>query len=184
MKFLDHIISKGLVKQGTGRSWRVAASKMLDDLSLAEESDVRKIDIEVLTRKFANRNTGTYTPQSLNVYRSRVTSAIQEFVSYVDDPVEYKPRMLKGQARKKDVANHRQVGKQVPRTSSPVSSGEDELSDIQVHSAGLTYPYPVRSDFLAQVVVPRDLTVEEAKRLGAFLLSLAVDFKPTMSGQN
>ena len=31
---------------------------------------------------------------------------------------------------------------------------------------------------LAQVVVPRDLTVEEAQRMGAFLLTLAVDFKP------
>jgi hypothetical protein len=28
------------------------------------------------------------------------------------------------------------------------------------------------------VVIPRDLTVEEAKRLGAFLLTLAADFKP------
>jgi hypothetical protein len=43
--------------------------------------------------------------------------------------------------------------------------------------------YPLRSDLLAQVVVPRDLTVEEAQRMGAFLLTLAVDFKPTPVGE-
>jgi hypothetical protein len=37
--------------------------------------------------------------------------------------------------------------------------------------------YPLRPDLLAQVVVPRDLTVEEARRMGAFLVTLAVDFR-------
>jgi hypothetical protein len=38
--------------------------------------------------------------------------------------------------------------------------------------------YPLRPDRSAQVVVPRDLTVDEARRMGAFLLTLAVDFRP------
>jgi len=36
---------------------------------------------------------------------------------------------------------------------------------------------------LAQVTVPRDLTVEEAQRMGAFLLTLAVDFRPAPAGE-
>jgi hypothetical protein len=42
----------------------------------------------------------------------------------------------------------------------------------------LVYDVPLRSDFFAQVVVPRDLTAQEAQRLGAFLLTLAVDVSP------
>jgi hypothetical protein len=38
--------------------------------------------------------------------------------------------------------------------------------------------YPLRSDFLAQIVIPRDLNTIEAKRLAGFLLSIAVDHKP------
>jgi hypothetical protein len=34
------------------------------------------------------------------------------------------------------------------------------------------------SDFLAEIVVPRDLKTEEARKLGAFLLTISVDFKP------
>ena len=45
-------------------------------------------------------------------------------------------------------------------------------------SNSMALDYPLRSDLLAQVVVPRDLTVAEAERMGAFLLTLAVDFRP------
>jgi hypothetical protein len=47
-------------------------------------------------------------------------------------------------------------------------------------SNGLPLSFPLRPDFLAQVVVPRDLTVAEAKRLSAFLLTLASDYEPTV----
>jgi hypothetical protein len=38
--------------------------------------------------------------------------------------------------------------------------------------------YPIREDFLAQLIVPRDITMDEARRLGAFIATLAKDFKP------
>ena len=43
---------------------------------------------------------------------------------------------------------------------------------------GLALEYPLRPGFLAQVVVPPDLTVDEARRMGAFLLTLSPDYKP------
>jgi len=39
----------------------------------------------------------------------------------------------------------------------------------------LTLDYPLRTDFIAQVVVPSDLTTEEARRMVEFLLTLTVD---------
>jgi hypothetical protein len=39
-------------------------------------------------------------------------------------------------------------------------------------------PFPLRPTFLAQVVIPRDLTKEEARRLGVFIDSLAHDPTP------
>ena len=37
----------------------------------------------------------------------------------------------------------------------------------------LVLPFPLRSDFLAQITVPIDMTKEEADRLCAFVQSLA-----------
>jgi hypothetical protein len=38
--------------------------------------------------------------------------------------------------------------------------------------------YPLREDFIAQVLLPRGMTSEEARRLCAFIRTLAVDFVP------
>ncbi len=38
---------------------------------------------------------------------------------------------------------------------------------------GLALPYPMAPDFMAQVVVPRDMTDHEARKLCAFVMTLA-----------
>jgi hypothetical protein len=60
-------------------------------------------------------------------------------------------------------------------TQAPSDKPEKESAYI---ASDLTLSYPLRSDFLAQVVIPRDLTTTEAKRLGAFLLTTAIDYQP------
>lgn len=45
-------------------------------------------------------------------------------------------------------------------------------NEITILQNGLTLDYPLRPDFIAQVVIPRDLTTEEARRMVAFLLAL------------
>ncbi len=40
----------------------------------------------------------------------------------------------------------------------------------------LCYAYPMRPDFLAQLVVPRDLSAAEAKRLCAFIETLVIPY--------
>jgi hypothetical protein len=50
--------------------------------------------------------------------------------------------------------------------------------EAELSAGSIALGYPLRPDLLAQVVVPRDLTLEEARRMGAFLVTLAVDFRP------
>lgn len=45
--------------------------------------------------------------------------------------------------------------------------------------AGLSLSYPLRTDLLAQVVVPRDMSSTEARRLAGFIMTLAIDYAPT-----
>jgi hypothetical protein len=44
--------------------------------------------------------------------------------------------------------------------------------------SGISLDFPLRDDFLAQVIVPRDLKVNEARRLCAFVMTLAGDYEP------
>ncbi|MBE9141040.1 hypothetical protein IQ254_28225 [Nodosilinea sp. LEGE 07088] len=174
-KFLDYLSDKNLVKFQTVRGWRSAASKLMEDLSEAEEADVRTLDIEIAVHRTANRDSGSISPKSLNTYRQRVAIAIAEFVRRQEDPAGYKPRTLNGQSRTKPTNGSSSRAKAASEPATAPKKHDKEPAHL---SSGLTLSYPLRTDFLAQVVIPRDLNTVEARRLGAFLLTIAVDYQP------
>jgi hypothetical protein len=57
-------------------------------------------------------------------------------------------------------------------THSDAYEALDVLRELTAPPLQLVMPYPLRKDYLAQVVVPRTLTREEAQRLCAFVQSL------------
>lgn len=182
IRFTKFVSDKDLVKYQTARGWRTAVSKLLDDLSEAEENDVRKVDVALAVHRTANRTSGTISPGSLKTYKSRVLTAIEEFLRWKEDPANYKPRGLNKQSRSKQKS--KTASSRTPKEQSPISF-DNESKDQQsgsketiTQSHGLSLSYPLRSNFLAQVVVPRDMSELEARRLGAFILTLATDYQP------
>jgi len=132
--------------------------------------------VPVTFKAFLNRNPGRLSPASVGEYRRRVGRAIEEFIRWVEDPGSYGFRPP-NRARRADARRPLEAASAPPTISarhrspaapaSPQGPGED-----------ITFEYPLRPDLSAEVKVPRDLTVEEARRMGAFLVTLAVDFKP------
>ena len=178
-RFIEFVVAKGLVHPATAQGWRVATAKVLEDLTPAEGEDVRRIDVEATFKGFLNRYPGRLSPASVGEYRRRVGRAIEEFVRWMEDPGSYAfrspPRAPRADARRRrpEAAPASSPGPVRPRPSGPAPARPD----------GIALDYPLRPDLLAQVVVPRDLTVEEARRMGAFLVTLAVDFKPSSHGE-
>ncbi len=180
MRFLDAVVAKGLMNANTAGGLKAACTKILDDV--ADGEDVRGIDVNTAVIRYNNRNPGVLAPNSLAEYQRRVSRAIQDFVRWVEDPAAFKPR-----SRAATMKNGRKAEAK-PEKSAVREQNEPPFS---VHaspsvstSAGLPLSYPLRPDFLAQVVIPRDLTVEEARRLGAFLMTLAADFRPPASPES
>lgn len=181
IKFLDTVVAKGLMNANTAGGVKAACSRILDDL--ADTDDVRGVDVNTAVVRYNNRNPGALSPNSLSQYQRRVSRAISDFVSWVENPAGFKPRARGASGKNgrktenissgRAVANHLEMPLPAAHAASPGPT-----------STGLPLSYPLRSDFLAQVVIPRDLTSEEARRLGAFLLTLAADFRPTASGDS
>ena len=177
-RFIEFVVEKGLVHPATAQGWRVATTKVLDELAPAELADVRQIELEPTFRAFLNRNPGRLSPASVGEYRRRVGRSIEEFVRWVEDPGAYAFRTPARAARTEPQARKRPARPAEDRPRSgllPLRAPEPAGAEA---GAGLSLDYPLRPDLLAQVVVPRDLTVEEARRMGAFLVTLAVDFRP------
>lgn len=181
MKFLDTVVAKGLMNANTAGGLKAACSRILDDLAATD--DVRGVDVNTAVVRYNNRNPGALSPNSLAEYQRRVSRAISDFVSWVENPASFKPR-TRGASEKNGRKTENASGQRA-------TAAHPDMPDHSVHpaspaptSTGLPLSYPLRPDFLAQVVIPRDLTSEEARRLCAFLLTLAADFRPTASGDS
>lgn len=190
IQFVEMITGKGWINANTGGGWKAAVNKILSDVDAGE--DVRKIDVPTAIRRYNNLHPGELAPGSLLQYEKRVKQAIEQYQSYVADPTKYKApsRPISASPSKKDKAA------KVASTLSPLSplpplppSGVTDVTVVEQfnHSsqppqpkplylateANLVMPFPLRPDYLAQVVIPRDMTKVEAQRLCAFIQTLA-----------
>jgi hypothetical protein len=186
-RFIEFVVAKGLVNPSTAQGWRVATTKVLEELTPEELADVRRIDVEETFRAFLHRHPGRLSPASVGEYRRRVGRAIEEFVRWVDDPGSYAALGSAG-GRQADAQGSRRRGRgratagagAVPAASNDQAAPAAPSPSVPPSRRrdGLALEYPLRPGFLAQVVVPPDLTVDEARRMGAFLLTLSPDYKP------
>lgn len=186
LSYLDMIASKGLVNSHTAGGMKVAAAKLLEDA--ADADDVRELDVEGAAIKYHNKHPGDLSPGSLAIYARRLKRAISEFVEYKTNPLAFKPRSRITSAKASE--------KGKPRAARSAESVEPEVLpsaagvaiDVVPSSPTsgmpsattqtMALPYPLRDNFIAQVVIPRNINTEEARRLCAFIMTLAADFKP------
>lgn len=189
--FVNYAVDKGLVPQSVARGWRAAANAVLEDV--APDADVRSIDLDAELVKYTNRHPGSLSPETLRRYRSWATALLENFQSYMSDRIACRPRAGLSRKALADQPNGRakkgaQSSSSNPKgamsTRSHGDAGGGHVSTSLGYqpatlTAGLTMPFPLRPDFRVQVVVPADLTVAEARRLGAFLLTLANDYAPS-----
>jgi site-specific recombinase XerD len=91
LEFLNYLSTKGLMNQTTVASRKASVNKVLGILDESEAADVSKLDIDDVMARFLNIAGAKYTPGSLNTYKVRVKSAIDDFLRYQKDPLNFKP---------------------------------------------------------------------------------------------
>jgi len=186
VSFVDMMTSKGWINQNTGGGYKAALAKILGDVP--GEEDVRKIDVKTQVLRYNNLHPGELSPASLKQYEKRVVQCIQHFTSWKTDPTNFKPpqRVLSnGNGDKADKPKAKAKGAALSATATvtPSASGTldtapkepEHLKPVVGASTGqnLVLPYPLRPGYLAQIIVPLDMTKDEAARLCAFISTLA-----------
>jgi hypothetical protein len=176
LEFVETSIAKGRINTNTGGGIRAACRKILEQVGVDE--DVRGVDVKGAVIQYNNRHPGELSGNSLRVYESRVRGVIDNFVGSVSDPTGFKPQ------GKQNGVVPRKVIRRSKRQESATQVATAQKPEVDSHSGGvrvaatetsLAIPFPLRPTFLAQVVIPRDLTKDEAKRLAAFIDALAHD---------
>lgn len=178
LKFVDFQISKGLVNVNTGNARKAACNKILE--AFGDDDDLTNVDVRSEVLKFNNRHPGQLSPDSLNTYEKRVASTLDEFKKYIANPTGYKGvigRPIGNGSGKTDkkakAADAVEPGTAVIETQA--AAPQQRVQTSAVTDTSLMLPFPLRPAFLAQLIIPRDLTKDEAARLCAFIQALAVD---------
>jgi hypothetical protein len=179
IEFHDYAVSKGLLKANTGNARKAAVSQILEDFGV--DDDLTSINVPSEVLKYNNRHPGKLSPDSLTAYQQRVILALEEFKKYLANPLTYK-----GVTGRTPLAVNAKVGVKVKATLTDSKPAEPGTATIEtapvpkhptsaVTDTSLMMPFPLRPTFLAQLIIPRDLSKDEANRLCAFIQALAVD---------
>jgi len=183
--FIGYMISKGLVNTNTGNGLKAAFNKILENYG--PEDDISGVDVEAEVIRYNNRHPGALSPDSLNQYRKRVTTVLNEFSKWSSNPMTYKGmggsiKPVNGKSDKTEKS-----AKRKPNTSTddvtdvafieqkPTVPAKPNTITATVTDTSLVMPFPLRPTFLAQIVIPHDLTKSEAARLNNFIMALARD---------
>jgi hypothetical protein len=170
LEFLDYLAAKGLVAGATVATRRAAASKVLGILSEDEAADVTVLDLDEVMSRFQNLEGKNYTPGSLNTYLSRLRSAVDDFKSYLENPLGFKPST---QAREKRV---KPEAKKESGASSESSAARFEPAVARTPSmpSASIIPIPIRPDITVHVQgIPFDLTIAEATKIANVIRAMA-----------
>lgn len=181
-EFLDYLIDKGLLNNNTGGGMKSACEKVFSALADDEKLNLQDLDVEGTVRRYANKNPGALSPQSLRVYQSRVQKVLELLRDFNLNPTGFKVgNGVKAKASDSPTGQKKSQGVQ-PKTQKsdpPLStSATHGAHDAPAKQNAVTLMFPLRPDFIAQFVMPKDLNLREAKKLAAYFELIAVDYEP------
>lgn len=181
IEYLDNLIAKGKATNAAIAPLKIAFGKVMQVIEGDDwrEVDVRKIDVEDYMSRFANLTMGTYSSQSLTSYKSRVTRALNWYIQFLEKP-GWTPEVARRSSTKQVKPKKPTIApKSAANTANtnPSPSGVDQSigTGFEKVAGRVIYPYPLLDGQLVHVSLPVKLTKRDAKRLSAFIESIAVD---------
>lgn len=177
IKFIDYAINKGLVNSNTGGGWKAACNKILEEYG--QDDDLSSVDVPSEVLRFNNRHPGLLSPDSLNQYQKRVLLVLNEFGKYSSSPTTYKGVLTRPATNGKPAEKRKSELVKAAAEAPLAAATSDAQAPSSRHVTGaatetsLMMPFPLRPTFLAQIIIPRDLTKDEAARLCNFIQALA-----------
>jgi len=177
LSFLDFLSEKGLLAKATAQSRKASANKVFAILDADETQDVTTIDLDELMYRFSNLEGQNYKPQSLQVYKSRIRSALDDFANYKENPLAFKPAL---QSRARGVKKSSSVVSEPSKAGSGKAVSIDERSPspepIQTRLSDDILPIPLRQGLTVKIAhLPFDLTSAEAKKIANIILAHAAE---------
>jgi hypothetical protein len=186
-RFLNTAGDQGLLNSNTVSGWKYAVARILEDYAMGD--DMRAVDPGTAVKRYHHKHPGVMKGTSLKEYERRLTRALADFKVFVDDPTKYA-----GRGRGPTEATGNGAKAKTKKSGKPIKvEGPIEVMNVPTFNrlaelaatgvvpsaiVGLRLEFPMRSDFLATVMVPRDMKIHEARRFADFIMTLAENYVP------
>jgi hypothetical protein len=170
MSFMDYLSDKHILNKNTAQSRKAAANKVFAVLDDAEAADLRQLDMDMVYRRFENKEGRSYKPETLQVYRSRLGTALADFLSHAQSPGQFKPTV-------KTPSSTRPAPTKKSKKVAVAAVREEPLPQVTGKHQGsaLNIPVPLREGVTVMISgVPADLSEAEAARLAAIMKAYAM----------
>jgi hypothetical protein len=168
IEFLDYLTRKGMLNSNTMAARKAAVNKVFGILDHEEAKDLSSIDFEDVVLRFANLEGKNYTPDSLITYKSRAKSTLDDFLSYVENPMAFKVQGGKGQKKtaEKPDNGEKRVKSKMTLSPAPMEASRSQVPDFAI-------PIPIRNDLTIRVSgLPFDLTEGEATKIANVVMAM------------
>lgn len=174
-EFFDYAARTSRLPKNTAQARKTASLKLLSVLDGDEAADLRKLDMDDVATRFANRHKADYTGQSLRVYESRARSAISDFIAWVDNPSSFQFGSKSTAKRTNGDGAEPNGAKARTRKSRPAArTVQTEVSSPSPPTDKFRIPIPLRDGYMVEVVgLPKDLRPNEAQKISAIVVAYA-----------
>ncbi|MBZ9843297.1 hypothetical protein [Mesorhizobium sp. CA5] len=169
LEFLDYLARKGLLNKTTANARKAAAGKVLALLDETEAADLTNVDLDHLMHRFSNIAGSDYTPGSLNTYKSRIKTSVEDFLNYQDNPMTFKVGGVAGARKTGERQRAGQGSGERPAARSVVPAVIAPPASVSV------LPIPIRQNLTIQIQgLPFDLTSAEANKIANVVRAMAI----------
>ncbi len=154
---------------GPARTSFEGGNNILGILTAEEAKDVRALNLDEVAVRFANLKGSGFKPNSLRVYKSRVSASLADFLEYRKNPMTFRPS---GSGQRNSAFSKREKNENPPAA---IKKNEPQVS-AEVNSEEVIFPIPLRPNLVIKLVgVPGDLTKREATKIANVVMALAED---------
>lgn len=165
LKFLREGAVTGITSPATARSRKLAAENLLVQLNTRERHDLRLLDVDELCSRFHKLQGSTIRPESIEVYKERLCSALKDFIEWTQDPAGF--QSVEGEKPEAVLVASRDTPGQ--------AQAREELALNPPRSPHDIFPIPIREDLVVYLQnVPLDMTQAEARKIAAVVQALAL----------
>jgi hypothetical protein len=183
LSFLEWATRTGELSSNTAAAYKTAVTRILEiDGEAWTSTDVATIDVDRQLDRFTRLRGSRYNPASLRTYRNRLSAAVTHYLRYLERPESFRanPARRPSGSKKTDTS----PSEPSPKVRRDHNRPEPVTHAVEREPAGnlVQYPFPLRSDLMAYLSLPRDLRSSEADRIAAFVASLAIDMRADRPG--